>query len=850
MPEGIGYSPLNKLSAAQRRRRVGLRLDDLDLESMVAEPDATMVPSDMRTEGAKQHDAQLAQIESERRRAQFPTAQSMIPGKQMFGQTSKESGDIARSMLPYFGGAEDAQAIAQSETPTELAINTGLGALGQLGPIGKISGAALGPAAFALSRFFGRAPGQMGAIPAGEAAEGAADLTRVGIPDDAARGLSLGLGRENAGNFAQRIQERMRRKQTSGTLYRGRSEAGEEIYTAPMEGDLLNLPHGTVEDAYELAILNARADGRKWPTNAEIAGFIDLVTRQGRGANGSGLSAQTRRLLVKGSDVPISQQPVLRSGHSNLVGRQAPLTGDPNRPGGGIDTSGPRARTKAGVPKGTTAQVGDRMSIESIADFLEDTIDNAEAKDLQWYRFFSKDVGDIIGKQHTPEFGAVFAILSPQSPVETNLRDAIETMIWVREYADKVGAQNITRAGFIRDYRRAFREEGEEGFKGMIGAPLADRKKIGGRKIGEAFWSTDGDRLQKAKSPDEAIGKLADFYLEGVMKGDLKTRTFALSVHEKERLGSIAGTVNDVMIAQFLDIGNVFGSESVSAATGFVLPQSAQAYRAAQAHIALAAREVSDRLGKEITPDEVQAIAWAVIKRGESPQTGVPGQQIFPPRDPGILGAGFRELNPGVTPGTLESAKMFSRNAIDRYRALGIQDHQTLIPTDDAGRMVTETPPGGFPATAETFEKYATDQTFGANPVRQLGGAVKKNASSLEVSELDSNGFMHITGKSGERQSIRPTMADFPGERSSPTRGELYFGEVPEEHRGKGLGTAMVGEALDVMVRHGATTVVTSPTSQSGAGLINKAIKNGWISKPIRTSETGKTEHNILKGIR
>ena len=113
MPEGIGYSPLNKLSAAQRRRRVGLRLDDLDLESMIAEPDATMVPSDMRTEGAKQHDAQLAQIESEVRRAQFPTAQSMIPGKQMFGQTSKESGDIARSMLPYFGGAEDAQAIEQ-----------------------------------------------------------------------------------------------------------------------------------------------------------------------------------------------------------------------------------------------------------------------------------------------------------------------------------------------------------------------------------------------------------------------------------------------------------------------------------------------------------------------------------------------------------------------------------------------------------------------------------------------------------------------------------------------------------------------------------------------------------------
>ncbi len=747
MPEGIGYSPLNKLSAAQRRRRVGLRLDDLDLESMIAEPDATMVPSDMRTEGAKQHDAQLAQIESEVRRAQFPTAQSMIPGKQMFGQTSKESGDIARSMLPYFGGAEDAQAIAQSETPTELAINTGLGALGQLGPLGKgistaapMLGMALGPVATNIwkqgervfggagaSSLFGNTP-RSPTVRADEMSAAMEALGRSGVDDKNARSLVLGLGPENATNLATRIGERIRRKQAQGSLYRGQSEFGEEIYTAPMEGDLLNLPHGTVEDAYELAILNARADGRKWPTNEEIAGFIDIVTRQGRGRDESGLSAQTRRLLIKGTEVPISQQPVLRSGQSDLYNEQGFANFGP----------GPRARTKSGVPKGTTAQGGDRLSIEDTADFLEDTIRNASAEDLQWYRFFSQDVGDIIGRQHTPEFGAVFAILSPQSPVETNLRDAVETMIWVREYVDKVGAQNVTRAGFIRDYRRAFREEGEEGFKGMMGAPLADRAKanpidaprpekgrLAGRKIGTAFESADGERLQKAKSPDEAIGKLADFYLEGVMKGDLKTRTFALSVHEKERLGSIAGTVNDVMIAQFFDIGDVFGSESVSKATGFVLPQSAQAYRAAQAHLALAAQEVSDRLGTKVTPDEIQAIAWAVIKRGESPQTGRAGQQIFQPRDPAILGSGFRELNPGVTPGTLESAKMFSRNAIDRYRALGIQDHQTLIPTDDAGRMVTETPPGGFPATAETFEQYATDQTFGANPIRKLAGKGK-----------------------------------------------------------------------------------------------------------------------------
>lgn len=335
-------------------------MDDLDLESMIAEPDATMVPSDMRTEGAKQHDAQLAQIESEVRRAQFPTAQSMIPGKQMFGQTSKESGDIARSMLPYFGGAEDAQAIAQSETPTELAINTGLGALGQLGPLGKgistaapMLGMALGPVATNIwkqgervfggagaSSLFGNTP-RSPTVRADEMSAAMEALGRSGVDDKNARSLVLGLGPENATNLATRIGERIRRKQAQGSLYRGQSEFGEEIYTAPMEGDLLNLPHGTVEDAYELAILNARADGRKWPTNEEIAGFIDIVTRQGRGRDESGLSAQTRRLLIKGTEVPISQQPVLRSGQSDLYNEQGFANFGP----------GPRARTKSGVPK-------------------------------------------------------------------------------------------------------------------------------------------------------------------------------------------------------------------------------------------------------------------------------------------------------------------------------------------------------------------------------------------------------------------------------------------------------------------------------------------------------------------
>ena len=110
----------------------------------------------------------------------------------------------------------------------------------------------------------------------------------------------------------------------------------------------------------------------------------------------------------------------------------------------------------------------------------------------------------------------------------------------------------------------------------------------------------------------------------------------------------------------------------------------------------------------------------------------------------------------------------------------------------------------------------------------------------------DRNGFTHITGPEGERISIRMTDADFPGDTSSPTRGELWYAEVPEGRRRQGLGGDLAREALQRMTDAGAETVVLSAVTDEGQSLVDSLQRNGLIGDAIRTAETGKSEHRIL----
>lgn len=87
--------------------------------------------------------------------------------------------------------------------------------------------------------------------------------------------------------------------------------------------------------------------------------------------------------------------------------------------------------------------------------------------------------------------------------------------------------------------------------------------------------------------------------------------------------------------------------------------------------------------------------------------------------------------------------------------------------------------------------------------------------------------------------------ADFPNDSSSPTRGELFLVNVQEGQRRRGEGMSISIQALRLMKEHGCSTVNMSAISKGGAAIVDRLIREGYISKAIRTSETGKSEYRI-----
>ncbi len=102
-----------------------------------------------------------------------------------------------------------------------------------------------------------------------------------------------------------------------------------------------------------------------------------------------------------------------------------------------------------------------------------------------------------------------------------------------------------------------------------------------------------------------------------------------------------------------------------------------------------------------------------------------------------------------------------------------------------------------------------------------------------------------ITTTSGAKQSGYLNNSDFPYDSFSPTRGELFYAEVPKSLQRKGIGTSLVTDALRLMHKNGAVTVNISPTSEGGRRLVESLKKNSLIEGPLRTSVTGKSEYKI-----
>ncbi len=131
----------------------------------------------------------------------------------------------------------------------------------------------------------------------------------------------------------------------------------------------------------------------------------------------------------------------------------------------------------------------------------------------------------------------------------------------------------------------------------------------------------------------------------------------------------------------------------------------------------------------------------------------------------------------------------------------------------------------------------ADDPSIGSNPPIQM----KVEFGYAGVDE----GF-RITGPSGETAIGYAWNADFPNDVSSPSRGELFLVNVPTGERRRGVGKAISIHALELMTERGCKTANMSATSNGGLAIIKSLIREGYISEPLRTSSTGKTEHAIL----
>ena len=125
------------------------------------------------------------------------------------------------------------------------------------------------------------------------------------------------------------------------------------------------------------------------------------------------------------------------------------------------------------------------------------------------------------------------------------------------------------------------------------------------------------------------------------------------------------------------------------------------------------------------------------------------------------------------------------------------------------------------------------------------GGSLpmKTPGASLQVGYAGMREGFNLTSPHGKAQGYLYD-ADFPGDRSSRTRGELFYVEVARGSQGRGHGRSLAEDSLRAMLNHGAKTVNMSAVTDAGRGLIRALERDGAI-RFIRESETGKVEYEI-----
>jgi len=108
----------------------------------------------------------------------------------------------------------------------------------------------------------------------------------------------------------------------------------------------------------------------------------------------------------------------------------------------------------------------------------------------------------------------------------------------------------------------------------------------------------------------------------------------------------------------------------------------------------------------------------------------------------------------------------------------------------------------------------------------------------------DPNNFNIVYANGSRVTGIIST--DFPNDKISETRGEIWYAEVPKGLQKKGIGFEIVQDALNILRSKGMRTVNLSSVSGGGRALIEKLVREKEIGKKLRESTTGKAEYILL----
>ena len=131
-------------------------------------------------------------------------------------------------------------------------------------------------------------------------------------------------------------------------------------------------------------------------------------------------------------------------------------------------------------------------------------------------------------------------------------------------------------------------------------------------------------------------------------------------------------------------------------------------------------------------------------------------------------------------------------------------------------------------------------------PIKIPGDTLRTSGARIRMGVGGQREAFEIMTIQGARASGYLRNADFPGEYGKATRGELVYVTAGIKHR-RGIGTSLALDSFRAMRTQGAKTVNISVTTEEGRALVRSLIRKGYISKPIQTSSSGKSEHTLLK---